>query len=557
MALDIALFRKLAFKKEPADHPISTEAEAKAIIAGMAGLEPGRALAELVHWAASISEHDGFSAGARARVLLQLDAAAHDLWRPLGHDYLAPNGRPTPGTDGNAAIILALQESAAAFARGFDLCLSPEALESRWVRANALPLAIRRMRWHTRDMTLAHMLHLPGNEERWAQLHRQYHFALERNILRTATSVFSGDSKASSLRQEYLRPILAELARIDRLPGRGIELVYRLVSRISSSVKTESEPSASALYAVVPEGSERPVTLKWHAQALPASAIYIDLGNALPRLKSYLERDLGTDPGEPDPLLGGLFTVGERRAMAQLLLDNWAAAPPKRRAQRIAMKSQVVVINGFAALADMVPRAAQGDVEATARHRLRIEFDRPKEAAQAPKAAATVTGEVYDASTSGLGIELERRNAKWARLGSLLAMRIAASGERMAESGDWLVGAVRRINPGSDSMRLGIEVLSRKPSVLWFQPEDINYVSVWEHEKVFDRNFGERYRRALLLDTRHLPLTAGQMILAPHSATLGTRLELPLADGGTQPLAVARVIEDNDDFLRVAFTPLN
>jgi len=139
MALDIALFRKLAFKKELADHPISTEAEAKAIIAGMAGLEPGRALAELVHWAASISEHDGFSAGARARVLLQLDAAAHDLWRPLGHDYLAPNGRPTPGTDGNAAIILALQESAAAFARGFDLCLSPEALESRWVRANATP----------------------------------------------------------------------------------------------------------------------------------------------------------------------------------------------------------------------------------------------------------------------------------------------------------------------------------------------------------------------------------------------------------------------------------
>src|SRR5258708_3561517 len=102
MAFDLAVLCNLAFKKgDLPDHPITDEAEARAMMASLPQGNAAKALAELMHWVVSINEHDGFTPVRRARVLMEIDVAAQPLWRPLGGDFLAPRGKPAEGRDGD------------------------------------------------------------------------------------------------------------------------------------------------------------------------------------------------------------------------------------------------------------------------------------------------------------------------------------------------------------------------------------------------------------------------------------------------------------------------
>jgi len=554
MPFDLAQFRKLVFDRSSLpDHPIATEDEARKMLADLPVHDPAKALAELTHWVVSINENDTFSPGLRARILMEIDVGAHPLWRPLGAEFLAPGGKPLEAADGDPAILHALRESASEFANGFRLCLTPAGLESRWLRKSLQSVTLRRARWHTRKMMLSRMLRLPGADDRWEELHTLYHFATEHGVLRNVTTVFPGSPRTSSVRQEYLRQMLADLARTDRMLARNIELIYRIIGRVSASVKLEAEVLPGALHAVVPEGARRPVTLAWHPERLPDSALYIDASNALPRLKTLMERDMDRDPSEPDTAFGEVFTIRERRAMVELLIDHWGAKSPHRRSARIAMKSEAIVRDGFEGVAGVLDPAAaigpgspQGPIPTS---RLRIEMnDAEQKAKQVQKVVRTMKGRLLDASTSGVGMLVARREAGWARLGALLAICILPGS-------DWVVGALRRINPDGENLRLGINVLSRRPRTIWLHLESTNYVSVWEEEKRFERNFADYFQRGILLEDMGAPLVAGEMLLAPGQAAKGSRFDVSLAEG-VQRLLVTAVRDESHDFQRVAFEPL-
>lgn len=551
MAFELSAFlRSLAPDKEgKPDHPIADETEARKLVASLPMDDPAGALGELTHWVVSMNEDASFSAGRRARVLMELDVAAHELWRPVGGEFLAPGGLPLEGKDGDPKILQALQQSATEFARGFELSLTEGALRSQWIRANLVAVTLRRGRWLTRKMILSRMLHLPGADERWAELHRYYHFAVEHQVYRHTTGVLPGVKRKSSAKQEYIRMLLMDLIRPDRMLGRDIEFAFRILGRIAASVQLEPDALPGALHLVVPEEGKRPIAIGNLPGKPPKSALYIDTSNALPRLRALLEHNMDQDPSDPDPSFGMVFTIRERRALINLMLEPLASKPPQRRGQRVPIKSTASVHNGFEAAAKVVPPLAQGDTRASgAQPRLRIELDASEQRARAPRAIAlALKGSLYDASTSGLGVEVLRRDARWAKLGALVAVCIEPGN-------DWLVGVLRRMNSDKEQLRMGISIIARKPRLAWFHLEQSGHTTVWEREKRYERNFLEHFQRGILLDPGPTPLAAGEMLLPPGTASRGSSFDLPLPQG-MQRLQVTTVREETHDFQRVVFEP--
>src|SRR5207253_4497 len=77
------------------------------------------------------------------------------------------------------------------------------------------------------------------------------------------------------------------------------------------------------------------------------AVLYLDAFNCLPRLKAMLERDMDTDLSEPDTLFGAGFTLRERNAMINRLIDLWGPTPPQRRSKRVPFNAVALVKGGF------------------------------------------------------------------------------------------------------------------------------------------------------------------------------------------------------------------
>lgn len=251
-------------------------------------------------------------------------------------------------------------------------------------------------------------------------------------------------------------------------------------------------------------------------------------------------------------MFGSVFTVRERRALIVTLTEQWTAAARQRGAKRIALKANASLYNGFAGACRMLPPLDQGSaLEASeAKSTLRIQLDDAEQKRQAAARAAHIArelrGHLYDASASGIGLTLSRREAGWAKLGSLLAVCV--------EPGpDWILGVVRRMNAEEEELRLGVAVICRKPRVAWFHAESTGHTTVWDDEKRFERNFEEYFQRGILVDGA-TPEAPGQILLPAGLAARGSRIDIPMA-AGMHRLVVSGVIEETQDFQRVAYDP--
>jgi hypothetical protein len=548
MDFDLNRFRALAFGKEKLpDHPVSDETEARRMIEALPAHDPAASLAELTACVLSINQDGTFTPGRRARVLMELDIAAHVFWRPLGAAYLAPEGVPLDGRDGNSSLLTALQESAAEFAVGFGLCVGKKEFDADWIRDNRLAVMLRRARWVTRKMILSRMLNLPGAVARWTELNDMYRLAAENDLLRNVSTVFQGNTRTSSVKHEYLRMLLVDITSPDRMLGRDMELAYRLIGRIVSTVQLEPEPIEGALYFIVPVKAHHPVSLFRYSGAVPKGALYMHVANAVPRLKAMLERDAGIAAGDPDPMFGAVFTMRERRALLNHMLIQWSENPAQRAAKRISMKGKASLVHGVAGIVDVIRKHDQGGFNAdkATASKLRIQFDNTVTIQK--KNIREISGELVDASATGLGIALPRTEARWAKIGAIVGILTAPGAE-------WVLGVVRRINAKDDHLELGINVLTRKPRLLWCEINDSSESSVWDEEKRFERNFDEHYAKGILLGQQGDKLVAGEMLFPTGASKRGSWFDVPVKDGKTR-LLITKVCEQTHDFQRVEFEP--
>lgn len=546
---DLARFRRLAFGRSSLpEHPLHDESEVEKIVEEL----PANALtglAEVTHWVASVNAEDAFEPDARARVLIALDIPTRPYWSELAGQYLAPNGEPFEGHDGDDALLRALLDSAGAFATGYRHCLEKRDKPSRWVEKNYADLGLRLARWLGRRFVLMNMLRLPNANDVWEPLHSLYQDAEARKMFRKVVPLAPGSAATGSIKQEYVRILLLDMAELETLRGREVELVYRIAGRIAASARLEPDPIPGAICAIDPRGSSVPIAVR-RLQGTRAHALYLDCFNCLPRLTAMLERGMDVDPSDPDTMFGAGFTIRERNTMVNRLIDLWGPKPPQRRSKRIALDTVALVRIGFEKSADVMQAVEQGDLNPAeaSPSRLAIVLDGQQakdKPARLKKSLEQSEVRVLDASVAGLGLLIPRKEASWVHLGTLVAVLVEPGPE-------WVVGAVRRISAEGEAIRVGVHVFSRKPRLVWFMLEKTGYASVWDEETRHERNFLEHFQCGILVHADHVPLSPGELLLAPGVAGRGSRLEIPFSKG-VQRIRITSVRESTDSFCLAAF----
>lgn len=553
---DLGRFRDRAFGRKPLpDHPMQDEAEARKLLALLPEGDADYAIAELTHWTASMNATESFTPGRRGRVLMLMHEASRPIWRELGQRYLAPEGLPTEGRDGDPAILRAMWDSASEFSDGFARVLDSTEQDSKWVKQNFAALLTRNLRWLNRRLALSYMLHGGQTGAIWERLHRQYRWAIEHDVFRTALPAHDGGRYTTTPQIEYTRPLLLELANPGGVRPREVELLYRIAARLAPAVRLDTEPSPEANFVVLPEADGRPAVLhgaKARVKPGGSALLHIATANCLPRLRAALERDLGRDQSEEDTVFGRGYTIRERNLMVNRVLEHWGLDPPQRRTRRIGMASAARVIAGFDLVLGVLPppeRTASEDA-GSARRKLSLELDVTSKTLKRSKIQAARVGpaRVIDASAGGLGIAIRRTDARWAVHGALLAIMIEPDGE-------WFLGVLRRIFSVEDEYRLGIQVLAAKPKVVMLRADTVKRDEVWADAMKYEAAFREHYKRGVLLEPQSLPLAAGEILLSPGLASRGSQFGVPLAEG-EQRIRVTRVLEDSEHFQRAMFESL-
>jgi hypothetical protein len=302
---------------------------------------------------------------------------------------------------------------------------------------------------------------------------------------------------------------------------------------------------------VIPAGSTRPIPVD-RLKPGKTAPLYINTVKCLARLRAALDRDMGRDPSDEDTLYGRGFTLRERNATLNRLVEYWGLNPPQRRARRIPVALAARTMGGFDQVVGVVPVLAIQEAKrsAGARSTLRLELDETTRSLKRSKvrAAKVDPARVIDASAGGLGLAMRRGGAAWAKHGMLVAVVI--------EPGkDWFVGVLRRIYSIDEELRLGIQILATKPrKVLLYAPATREHL-VWEEAIATEKSFKEHFRYAILLEPQTLPLGTADMLLSPGMAKQGAQFDVPLPNG-KQRISIVRIHVDNEHYQRVMFEPL-
>jgi hypothetical protein len=551
-AFDLVRFMQQAFGRAPVpDHPLRSLDEARKLLALLPAEDPEHSLADLTRWTKSMNETESFTPGRRARVLMLLDSEARSHWRALGTRYLAPQGRPAEYRDGDPEMLRAMFDSASEFANGFAITLDTSEHSSRWVVQNQARLQIRSMRWLGRRLALAHMLNVPHVTGVWELLHRRREIAELRGLAGTLLPAFEGIKYNTSVNREYLRALLLELAAPDALRPRQVEMVYRIATRAASVARIESQANDETAFAVIPTGNSRPIPVD-RVKPGATAPLYINAVKCLARLRAALDRDMGRDPKDEDTLYGRGFTLRERNAMLNRLLEYWGLNPPQRRTRRIPVALAARAMGGFDQVLSVIPVLAgqRSEDAGVAKKALRLQLNETSKSLKRSKvrAARVEPARVLDASAGGLGLALRRKDATWVKHGMLVAVVI--------EPGkDWFVGVLRRIYSIDEELRLGIQILATKPRKLLLYAPAVREHLVWEEAIRSEKSFSEHFRYAIMLEPQELPLVTADLLLVPGMATQGAQFDVPLANG-QQRISITRIHIDNENFQRAMFEPL-
>ena len=525
------------------DHPMGSEEEARELLASLPVWDHLASLNEVVHWLESLAAEPAFSPGRRARLVTLLDQTVRPHWRALAQDYLAPNGEPSEGKDGDPNLLGRFGYLASALAVSYHMVFGENMPRSDWVRRNAALLLVRRARVLTQRAVLRRMQREPMDAELWRTLNGVFELARRLKVDRAVVTAYEGEATLTSVRKEYLRAALFRIAAPESVKVRDMELLLRIAGRYAPSVQLVETPGPECAYGIDTGNASGPVAL---ARLERRSGVwFLDTGNCIAQMQALAEQTHGDAGATIDTHFGGEFTARERSRMLKHALSWWGANPPQRKASRIGIGESVRIASGFAMSLELCGALDQGGFAAQD-DGLRIQFE-DKEAAE--KLAAERIGRerlatLKDASTSGLGLSLPRARTGWARIGALVSVFVQPGP-------DWAVCAARRVAVTDETLSLGLEVLARRPRSAWLRVLARENESVWDESMRFERNFDAHFVRALLLtDPPQKEAVFGEMLLPAGRAGPGVSFDLPLP-GMVLRLSVAEVRESGEDYIRV------
>lgn len=408
------------------DHPLADLAEARRIAAEIARMEPKAGVAEATVWLESLLHAEGYKLNALAERLLMIENAGASQAGRVVRDFIhLPKESPAAR---------ALWPLAARF--WTQLAHALEACCDRYLeggRSNAL-------RREEAALLFAAALHARASMRKWLQFHyRQpgaefwkkagdrYQTAARLDLHLRAEELHPGHG-TTTVEGEYLRLLLFQVAAMDTLAPREIELGERLIALFLDRFTLARDVRPENVYWVDLASGRPPARLARLPQITP-TLFFFNGSHALEGLDA-LERRIdaaGMVPGDVN--LGGQYPVESVRKVIAHLRRCWASKPPMRSHVRRAIATPVALVPGLDQVIQTLAYAM-----ATSR----------------TKVGPLEVWSVTDISMGGMALEGTPGKSDWPAVGALVAL--------LPDGGStWLVGVARRVGRREDEPEDGVE----------------------------------------------------------------------------------------------------
>lgn len=560
------MFNKLIsrLRKDDEGHPLSSEKRLAETIAEIRAEEGEGAVLDVAHWLAETEELAALADGtALRRAVLRLDdfvqgplQATWSAWfNSANRLYLADKGWQT------------LVNHYAAVGKAYSFCLASPELPKLDDKTLLPCFAARAMRTMVQSKKLQRLRYRAPDPAWWDKAGQLLAWARERGASQAQVIAYPGEEPTSVWR-EYLVGVYLELAPLDGLLQRQIEVADAVLRKCSGALVVRAQPVGNELYCLDPSSPQGPIRCE-AGRAYPPSVGYVGLDglrSQIVRLVAQLRA--ARDGAVPGWLAHVHIPSAALRDLMHLLAMAWSVDAPQRQAKRSNVHGEALAVFGFgmvrrmascSALArsgrrldydsylDMMRRDRFGKAESVEQESVAAEPEIPADPLDLLERLES-TGQqqlmekwqLRDVSDGGIGVQVPLILGRHA-IGKLV-------GYRLVGEVDWRAGVIRRLRRDASARFLaGIELLQGLPVCGQVKPLEKVDKGAWSELKEVS---GHGFIDAVLLSG------ARQELLLPPGTFAADACFRLIVEGKSRNVRLTTLLGGDDDYERVAYVDI-
>lgn len=423
----------LKFFSTHPDHPLGDPKEFEQIISKFPLDNSFKTIDEVFYWFESLKRAENFRSDYFFNVVKKLDEVVIGHVRRLARDYLQSPRMSKSEEKRLWSLCYNYYEYLAVL---YAQCIERTKQRGKDKKAEGireqLPLvATRQVAARVAQLKLIAFRYGSSEPELWGSLGRTYLDAEAGGYAQTPVLLYPELTHSTNVTQQYLRALIFDASSMHSLMPAEIEIADRLITFSQSGFIFSENCSPESVYWVDAASNQPPARLVQQPEKVMQTLRFFSPGIAPQTLKNFKHRiERGREYGEMDFVAD--FLPKSILIAAKHLITYWAKEPPQREHRRHAVKTRILVLQGF----DDSFTVFAGNL------------------ARLGKEQTAESWIVDNVSLGGFSASVENV-ADWLKIGSLLSIQ--------PEGGEnWLLGIVRRFSKDTDDKaNVGIQALSR------------------------------------------------------------------------------------------------
>lgn len=492
-----------------------------------------QAQAEIIKTVASLNTNQKIQTRERIRTILYLDDKAQRLQESLCHNYLHDSAF---GRHYLPTILSFWSEMASAY----KTCLRNYAQKPVRGVAGDLPrVTARGIHYYAMLAKWAHIRYLPVDGRVWRNLHRFYLFAETEGFADSPIKLYSDSTYPTTCTQQYLHPMMLQLAAPESMLPPQIEQVDRWLDYWSDQLLLENQIRPHRQLFAINLEEPKPAK-KLRRNMVDEKYRYWSTDALIERIEHTIEQiKEGVLPARLG--LGENFRTPAGLDLLESVANRWSreGASVTRKHERTAKQKTVHVIQG---LTDTIEQLS---------HPLRLRSKRKRISSASGNTGFEIIGptvpvspdsgpELFESNLLEWQIENESQYGIGAKFYSDFNIKLSIGelvGLRLDEQTRFAIGIVRRIQKNLDGqVHVGVETINQTPIMVKLYEEG-------DEQTAFDAIYLPEadqgvIPRCLLLDPNHYHPERNLLLKA---------------QGKSFSIRLKNAIESNNDFARVRF----
>lgn len=492
-----------------------------------------QAQAEIIKTVAALNANQKIQTKERIRTILYLDDKAQRLQETLCRDYLHDSAF---GRHYLPTILSFFSEMASAY----KTCLRNYAQKPVRGVADDLPrITARGLRYYAMLAKWSHIRYLPVDGRVWRNLHRFYLFAETEGFADTPLKLYPNATQQTTCSQQYLHPLMLQLASPESLLVPQIEQADRWLDHWTDLLIVERQIRPHRQLFSVNLDEPKPGR-KLRRNMVDAKYRYWSTDSLVEKIEQVMDQVReGVLPAKLG--LGEDFRPQTGLDLLEAIANRWSreGASVTRRHERTSRQKTVHVIQG---LHDIIDKLSHPEQLRSRRKRITSGSGNTGFEIIGPTVPASPDSspELFEAKAIEWHIENESQYGIGAKFFSDLNIRLTIGelvGLRLEEQTRFMIGIVRRIQKNLDGqVYVGVETINQTPILVKLSDESGDTEAI---------------------DAIYLPEADGGaiprcLLLSPDKYQTEKDLRLK-AQGKCFSIRLKNLIETTDDYARARF----